>query len=203
MIKTDALILAGGKNRRMQGVYKGDLVIRQETFVDHLVREMRRIARHIYLSYGSEEHGEKPDCQIVRDIHPGCGPISGLEAGLTACQEEYLLVTACDMPRMSADFYQMLLARGEEEAQKSGRYPECIVPTLGGLPDNLAAVYSKHMLPVIRDLIREKQYRPRLAIERSDSLYVPLDDLPEYRRMLQNINTAEEYQALVRGGEAE
>lgn len=196
--KVDALILAGGQNRRMQGRYKGDLVLHEETFADHLIREMGRIAQHIYLSYGEAEHGNKAGCTIVRDIHPGCGPIAGLEAGLAACREEYLLVAACDMPYLRAEFYRMLLACGDEEARRKGAFPECIVPTLDGLPDNLAAVYSKSMLPLIRELIAAEKYRPRLAIERSRNLFVPLDDRPEYSRMLRNINTGEEYRELLR-----
>lgn len=192
-IAVDALILAGGKNLRMQGNYKGDLKAGGETFADHLIREMKKISDHIYLSYGAVSHGEKEGCTVVRDIHPGCGPVSGLETGLTVCRSEYLLAAACDMPFLQAEFYRMLLDRGAEAEEKNGRFPDCIVPLLHGRPDVLAAVYSKRMLPVIRRLIRQGIYKPRAAAEQVNTLYVPLDGLPGYAVMLQNINTPEEY----------
>ena len=192
-IAVDALILAGGKNLRMQGNYKGDLKAGGETFADHLIREMKKISDHIYLSYGAVSHGEKEGCTVIRDIHPGCGPVSGLEAGLTFCCSEYLLAAACDMPFLRAEFYELLLDRGAEEAEKTGLFPDCIVPLLHGRPDVLAAVYSKRMLPVIRRLIGQGIYKPRAAAEQVNTLYVPLDGLLEYAVMLQNINTPEEY----------
>lgn len=195
-IAVDALILAGGKNLRMQGNYKGDLRTGGETFADHLIREMKKLADHVYLSYGEVSHGEKEGCTVIRDLHPGCGPVSGLETGLTVCCSEYLLVAACDMPFLQTEFYRMLLEKGAEAEEKNGRFPDCIVPLLYGRPDVLAAVYSKRMLPVIRRLIGQGVYKPRAAVEKVNTLYVPLDGLPEYADMLQNINTPEDYRKI-------
>lgn len=195
-IKADALILAGGKNSRMRGAYKGDLRLDSETFVDHLIHEMRQVAEHIYLSYGETDHGEKAGCTVVRDLRPGCGPISGLEAGLASCRNGYLLVAACDMPFITADFYRMLLRRTEENAAESGALPDCIVPVRQGRADVLAAVYGKKVLPVVRKMIRDGSYRPLLAVEQVNTLYVSLDSMPEYAEMLRNVNTPEEYREL-------
>lgn len=195
-LKADALILAGGKNGRMRGTYKGDLRLDSETFADHLIHEMQQVAEQIYLSYGEVDHGEKDGCTIVRDLHPGCGPISGLEAGLTVCRNDYLLVAACDMPFLRADFYRMLLRQAEEKAAKSGELPDCIVPVRQGRADVLAAVYGKKVLPVMQKMIRDGSYRPLRAVEQVNTLYVSLDSMPVYAEMLRNVNTPEEYREL-------
>lgn len=203
--RADALILAGGRNSRMEGRYKGDLELCGRTFIDRVIRELKQVSVHLYLSYGEDGHGEKEGCAVVRDLHPGCGPISGLEAGLSACVEPYLFTAACDMPYLQAEYYRMLAGCGEEQLRKTGRFPDCIVPVTGGRADVLAAVYGKNALPVIRELIREKIYRPRAVFDRVDTLYVPLEPGSPYARMLRNINTPEEYRATLeetRQGEA-
>lgn len=194
----DALILSGGKNSRMNGRYKGDLKLNTETFVDILISQMRGIADHIYLSYGEVDHGEKVGCVIVRDLHPGCGPISGLEAGLSVCATSHLLVAACDMPFLREDFFRLLLARGEEEQKRTGRELDCVVPVLHGRPDVLAAVYGRTVLPFITRQIEKGIYRPRAVLEMVNTLYVPVDDRPEYAAMLRNINTPEDYEEAAR-----
>ena len=100
------------------------------------------------------------------------------------------------MPFLQTEFYRMLLEKGAEAEEKNGRFPDCIVPLLHGRPDVLAAVYSKRMLPVIRRLIGQGVYKPRAAVEKVNTLYVPLDGLPEYADMLQNINTPEDYRKI-------
>ncbi len=193
--RADALILAGGKNCRMEGRYKGDLKLCGETFMDRLIREMRKVSEKIYISYGESFRGEKAGCIVVRDIHPGLGPVSGLEAGLSACETPYLLTAACDMPYLEAGFYRMLIEGGEKRRLERGKYPDCIVPVLSGRPDVLAAVYGKRALPVFREMIRAGIYRPRAAFGELDTLYVPLEPDSPYARMLQNINTPAEYRA--------
>ena len=78
-MQADGLILAGGKSSRMNGIHKGNLMYRQESFVDRLVNEFKKEARNIWISYGNQVHKEYKGCKIVLDKYMGCGPIGGLD----------------------------------------------------------------------------------------------------------------------------
>lgn len=49
--------------------------------------------------------------QIVSDLRTGAGPLAGLEAGLTAAEQETVLVVAGDMPWLEPAILDLLLER--------------------------------------------------------------------------------------------
>ena len=88
-------------------------------------------ARQIRLSYGTEKRQEYAGCDIVMDIYPGCGPMGGLHAGLSAVAEEGrdgVLAAACDMPFLRIGLYRYLLERLTEEEAKTGDLLDGAVP---------------------------------------------------------------------------
>jgi molybdopterin-guanine dinucleotide biosynthesis protein A len=49
------------------------------------------------------------DAPAVPDVHPGCGPLAGLLAGITALTCEYAVVVGCDMPEVEPGLVALLL----------------------------------------------------------------------------------------------
>ncbi len=139
-MQAEGLILAGGQSTRMGGRHKGSLTYRDETFTHHLVRELKRGVSCVRLSYGQEVKDEGIECPVVMDIYPGCGPIGGIYAGLRACESEWMLAAACDMPLMKIEMYcclmDMLGRKGEEILAYDGA-----VPVTGSRIHPLAAIY--------------------------------------------------------------
>ena len=182
----DALILAGGKSRRMGGRHKGALPIGAETFTRRLINELKPCTEQIFLSYGAAVHLDFEDCRIVRDEYTDCGPMGGLHAGLKACESDLLLVAACDMPLLSRKLYDFLLA-------DLGEY-DAVVPVVDGQLQPLSAVYRKTLLPIFESCLQEKNYRLRSALEQAKVNYICAD---AFAKQLQNINTEEEYQSFL------
>ena len=183
----DALILAGGKSSRMGGEHKGSLSMGAETFTAHLVSQLRPLADKLWLSYGETVQQEIDGCIIVRDEYIDCGPMGGLHAGLKACSSEILLVAACDMPLLKRDLYDHLM---ELLPGYDG-----VVPVTYGQMHPLAAIYTKALLPIIEQALKDGNFRLRTALEQANIRYV---DVPQFRVMLNNINTREEYQAFLK-----
>ena len=61
---------------------------------------------------GRDEHPEEEYRHILRVTDPvwNAGPLAGITASLRACREEWLFVTAVDMPYMDREFAEELFA---------------------------------------------------------------------------------------------
>lgn len=186
----DALILAGGKSSRMGGSHKGNLMYREETFAQHLVNEVRKVADNVWISYGKDIHEEYTGCEIVTDEFAECGPIGGIHAGLKSVGSEQMIVVACDMPLMQATFFeemQTYLTDGVDG----------VVPVVDERIHPLAAIYKKRILPVVEEQILGGDYRLRDVLDKLNIRYVDVSENDKLVNMLRNINTAGDYEKLI------
>lgn len=208
-MRADGLILAGGKSSRMGGRHKGGLTYRENTFVQILIWEFWKKAGKIWLSYGREHHGAYGGCEILMDIYPDCGPVSGIHAGLSACEQEWMMVAACDMPLLKIELFQYLWeeleraehCRGMENGEGNGKedqiYYEGAVPILHGRLQPLAAIYRKSAAGIWEEQIKKESYRLRDTLKKMNILYIDVTENAEFARMLRNVNTLEEYENLI------
>ncbi len=190
MVQMDGLILAGGKSSRMNGNYKGNLIYDNETFVEKIIGELRTMTDQIWISYGQDIHDLYDACGIVQDEYPGCGPLSGLHAGMKMCDSEIVLVAACDMPFLKAELYQYLIQF--LEVQYDG-----VVPIVEGKMHPLAAIYRTKIACRLEDALKQKNYKMQRVCRQLNLKYVDVTNEKEYRRMLTNINTTEEYKEMI------
>ena len=108
-----ALILMGGKNSRMNGNVKGLLKIKNSTFLEKIQETLNDFSS-IYLSINdkfSEEQKqnfENMGFKIIEDIYKEIGPLGGIYSSLLNCKEEYLFITACDMPFITKNSIEVL-----------------------------------------------------------------------------------------------
>lgn len=184
--------MAGGRSSRMGGEHKGFLIFENETFMERLISEMKSIADRVWISYGKDVRAEYAGCQIVMDEQPGCGPISGILAGLRACESEELCVAACDMPFLKSELFLYL----QEKLSASDGMFDGAVPVVDGKVHPLAAIYKKSALRIFEEQIQCENYRLVDALKKMDIVYVDVSGHEKFVRMLQNINTIEEYKEL-------
>lgn len=195
-MQADGLILAGGKSGRMNGIHKGNLMYRQESFVDRLVNEFKKEARNIWISYGNQVHKEYKGCKIVLDKYVGCGPIGGLHAGLQNSRNKIIMTAPCDMPLIEMKLYYFL-----EQFLKPQSFG--VVPLTEGKMHPLAALYRKEAAKILEQQIQIGNYRVKDAVKRMPVYFVEVSQYPDIRKMLLNINTLAEYRMLTRGEEYE
>jgi molybdopterin-guanine dinucleotide biosynthesis protein B len=130
------------------------------------------------------EHLHMP---MVLDRYPEIGPIGGICSGLEQCEEDALFVTACDTPWIDRESVEMLCAAYR---QRPGRIT---VASCDGRVHPLFGIYPKTALPILRQMIAEKNYRMREVLERTDAVLV---ELGSDSMVLQNVNTPEEYRKM-------
>jgi molybdopterin-guanine dinucleotide biosynthesis protein A len=110
-----ALILAGGKATRLGGIAKHELVIEGETILARQVRVLAPRVSEIVIAAPRDIAGFR----TVRDALEGVGPLAGIAAGLAATRTPWLLVVAGDMPYITGELIDaMLAARGDASASR-------------------------------------------------------------------------------------
>lgn len=200
-MKMDGLILAGGKSTRMGGKHKGDLLYRDVAFTERIVRQFRKNEGQIWLSYGKEAGKTYEGCTVITDIYPDCGPVGGIYTGLVMCESDAVMAAACDMPLMKIELFRHLEEVLAREERRGADYA-AVVPVVDGRVHPLAAIYKVEMRDVLKAQILEGNYRIRDALRKREVLYVDLSDEAQYRDMLRNVNTEEEYKELLENKES-
>ncbi len=196
---TSALILAGGKSSRMNYENKAYLKWRGKFLIEHIVGEVEKVSHEILISQPRKDEIHFPQYKVVYDKGESHGPISGIEAALLQCRHEVLLVTACDMPRMRAELFEILLTF----AARKKEY-DAIVPVVGKKRQPLAAVYRNRILPAVKKQIEEeKRYSMNRLLDKLNVFYVDEEKIKKMgienpQILFSNINTRMEYEELVK-----
>jgi molybdopterin-guanine dinucleotide biosynthesis protein A len=181
------IILAGGESRRM-GVDKAFMTVAGIPLIEHVLQALGPVVRKIIIVTNSPERYRAYKVRLVADRLEGRGPLMGVYSGLCSSETEYNVVVACDMPFLNAGLlsYQMELAPGYD----------AVVPAFGELIEPLHAVYSKRLLPLIEERIREDDRRIRSIFGRANIRYVTKKEIdrfdPEGRSFI-NLNTPQQY----------
>lgn len=123
--------------------------------------------------------------QIV-DRQPGMGPIAGISAALLEHPKAAWLVIACDLPFITRETLQHLIAQRDPE-----RIATAYRSAHDGLPEPLCAIWEPQARETLLAYIASGKQCPRKFLINSDALLLDLPDA----RALDNVNTAQEFVA--------
>lgn len=151
------IILAGGRNSRMNGRNKALLIYEGERFIERQIKVMRSICTRLIIvtnDPSSYSLWAKGDIVSVPDLYVGHGPLSGLHAGFSHVESEFAWVVGCDYPKLSASAALWMLSQ-----LKASDY-DAVLPVVDGKHQMLHGVYRPHrMLPSIIQRLQSRQYR--------------------------------------------
>ncbi|MDU2163168.1 molybdenum cofactor guanylyltransferase [Intestinibacter bartlettii] len=191
-----ALILMGGKNSRMNGNVKGLLKIKNSTFLEKIQETLNDFSS-IYLSINDKfskeqkQNFENMGFKIIEDIYKEIGPLGGIYSSLLNCKEEYLFITACDMPFITKNSIEVLCNKVDKNTDGVVFYDKNnkLYP--------LGAIYSKNVLPIIEEMIEKKYYKLSYLIEKSNFVKINIEKTDIPLNVLSNINTLQEYDLFI------
>ncbi len=106
------LILAGGRGQRMGGRDKGLVAWRGEPLVAHVQRAVRALSDDLVISCNRNQaaYAIYAD-QLVGDAEADFpGPLAGVISGLKVARHEWVVLLACDAPRIDRALIEDLLA---------------------------------------------------------------------------------------------
>jgi molybdenum cofactor guanylyltransferase len=192
------IVLAGGRSRRM-GRPKAWLPFGDEHLLQRVVRRLSEVCNEIVVvSAPGQTLPPLPlDVRVVSDPVEGRGPLQGIAVGLAALSKAQAtaFVSSTDAPFVDPRLVSYL-------ASLKGDAFDCVVPRALGHYHPLAAIYSRNVLPTIKQLLAEDRVRPFFVFEQVRTRFVLEDELRGALHLtsnptapllaLQNVNTPEE-----------
>ena len=177
-----ALILIGGRSSRM-GRDKA-LIERPggQRQIDRMVELARLAGGEVYLSL-RDTSAPPVDLPVVKDLHPGAGPLAALAAFHARFPGRPSLVLSCDLFLLDEETIRHLLASHRPE-----RKATCYANRLDGLPEPLCAVYEPAALAPAEDWLERGERSARYFLRSLEPLVL---DLP-HPAALDSANTPRE-----------
>lgn len=184
-----ALVLAGGKSTRMNGNNKAFLKYKDKTFIENILEVLKEFNK-IYISVDDKEKYKDLNYELIEDEYKEIGPIGGIYSALKVIKEEYVFITACDMPKISKKLINILKSNLTKDYQYIifSDENERLYP-LGG-------IYSKECLPFIEEMIYSKNYKLTDLVKKLNGKIISLNDTDIDKEDLDNINNIKEYSIL-------
>jgi len=194
MFDVEGFILVGGQSSRM-GSDKSQLVFGQQTGVERIAAALRPLTARVRL-VGSHVQAEASGLENVADTHERWGALGGICAALGACQSEWAVVVACDLPLVSSDLFDRLCHFTQQSDPET---LDAIVPIQADeRPLPLSAVYRRGTCSeVAKNLIAEGEHKPRALLAKVRTRWVEfreLADLPGSEHFFLNVNTPDDYE---------
>lgn len=155
-----------------------------ETLVEHLAGVVREAAGSATL-IGPPERYAHFGFPVLADAVPSKGPLSGVYTALKTTRAEWNLIVACDMPALTADFLEALLAA----AESSGK--DCLVPATSRGLEPLCAVYNARVAAAALRALHANLLKMQDFVRSLPAAEWPVAD----SAILRNVNTPEEAQA--------
>jgi molybdopterin-guanine dinucleotide biosynthesis protein A len=146
-------VLAGGKSLRM-GKDKALLELAGRPLVQHAVVKVSRVCSEVHLLGNRNELSVYGP--LVRDLHEGGGPLSGIESALEDSRYDWNLFMPVDMPFLPTAFLgwwmPMALAR-----EKDGMRMAML--TVDGHPQPALCLLHKDVLPAVKTAVERGVFK--------------------------------------------
>ena len=183
-------ILAGGRSKRM-GSDKALLTIEGIPLLQRVINAAHTLAdARIIISNNPTTHSPFL-WPLFPDRFPDAGPLGGLATALHHATTSHLLLLACDMPNLTPPLLQYVVS------QPRASHGVIIPEDEKGLQP-LCAVYSRSVLPLAEDAIKQGQFSMQKFVGRINARVVNKEKWAIHARTrnpFTNFNTPEEYRA--------
>ena len=194
-----ALILAGGRSRRMGYKEKALLPIGDKIILEHVMDALDGVVDEIIISLR-----DVPQQELLKDYTQGydvvldklqdVGPLSGILEGLRSANGEYVFVAACDMPYINTDVVELLFKRAEGH--------DAAIPIWENEDlEPMHAVYRTHPMAMETEkaILRNEKFVLAPVFKMQDLVFVKIDEIRELDpdlRTFVNVNTPDDVDKL-------
>lgn len=149
--EVNAIILAGGRNTRMQGTDKAFLDIDGKPFIARIIKALKGLVNEIIVVTNTPEKYSRFKVKLVRDDAVGKGPLMGICCGLKASGAQYNFVVACDMPFIKPALIKFMLDKK--------RVYDILLYRDSEKFHTLFGIYSRACIPEIEKMIKKGELR--------------------------------------------
>jgi len=185
----DALILAGGENKRIP-LIKGFLEIRNRKIIETNIELLKSIFPRVILSVNHPELYFYLGLPMIGDVVDSRGPMTGILSVFMNTESDNLFVTACDMPYINAILIKYMVEKYNDKF-------EALIPLYDGKPQPLFGIYAKRISELMEQRIKAGKKSLLDFLKTINVRYINEEEVrsidPEGRSFV-NINTFKDYQ---------
>lgn len=191
MFDVEGFILVGGQSSRM-GSDKSQLVFGRQTGVERVAAALSPLSSRVRV-VGARDPGTFAGLENTPDIYERWGALGGIQTALVACESEWAVIAACDLPLVSAELFARLWGfAGQTES-------DAIVPIQPDeRPQPLCAIYRREPCAAgARQLIAKGEHKPRALLANVRTRWVKFSELSDLRGasdFFLNVNTPNDYE---------
>lgn len=200
--KSGCLILCGGRSGRMKHD-KAKLVWHDESFLEIICAKIRRMAMPQYISLASTDEQIPSDFialkdEVCDDSGDFIGPLGGIYTGLKQCVRDGLdgiYTVPVDLPLFEVELFDLIT----EAAKKVPQADIYILVSSDGRMHPVTGYYRSSVISTAETLISIHDYRLMSLIRHPDlkTVFVQTENAQQ-DRMLFNVNTPADYEALTK-----
>jgi len=162
-------VLAGGRSSRM-GTDKALLELAGKPLIAHAVTKLRRICAAVRIL--SSNHELAQYAPLVPDLHPGCGPIGGIEAALQYTPHDWNLILPVDLPLLPTAFLETWVTDTVQRS-RMGRIRVAFFNVFG-LPQPTLLLIHRSAAPYIATAVADGNFKLLSALEFAARELAPL-----------------------------
>jgi len=186
------VILAGGTNRRFNGLIKSNIVLGGKSIISRITDTLDEIFSNIIIVTNTPEAFKGLDkFLVIGDRFRNVGPLGGIHAALMATRCSACFVFAGDMPLLNGE----LIIRQTEYYRQHNC--DALIPRSADFIEPLHAIYNRKILDSLEDYLTQKQgYAVRMFLRTIDVAYFDLLPSDTAGSPFTNINYPEDIDGL-------
>ncbi|MFZ4522261.1 MAG: molybdenum cofactor guanylyltransferase [Bacteroidales bacterium] len=148
-MKFTTIILAGGQSSRM-GTNKALIPYAGKPLIGYSIELALSLTTDILICANNHDldHLGFP---VINDLFPVKAPLAGIHAGLTASSSDWNLVLTCDMPNVTKELIDGLIAMVNDTVS-------IVLPHHHGYAEPLCGFYHRSLLPLITSNLNAGKY---------------------------------------------
>ncbi len=176
-----ALILAGGRGRRMQGRDKGLLMLNGQTMIGLVLSQLAPQCENILINANRNlAQYQQYGYLVIPDQHSDFqGPLAGMYTGLIHSRSDWMITVPCDGPILAADYCERMVVAAVTGNSKI---------TVARLRDKIQPVYAllhRSLDDNLADFLQSGERKIDRWYQRHGFCTVDFSDHPD---MFENIN---------------
>lgn len=214
----DALILAGGENKRLP-IIKGLLEINGRRIIESNIELLCKIFNRVIISTNNPELYFYLGIPMIGDVIKYKGPMTGILSSLINLEVPEIFVTACDMPFMNSNLIKYIVNKWAENTEHRSQNIlnftnntchsspkkswDAIVPIFDNRPQPLLGIYSRGIAPRMEKCVKERLISLRKFLQEIDVFFITEEEVSAIDlrgKSFVNINTPEDFEREIGGG---
>jgi len=184
-------ILAGGRARRLGGADKASLVVGGARIIDRQLAALSAVADDVRIVANDPVRYAGLGVRIVPDAIADAGPLGGIYSALLDARHERVIVLACDLPFVTRELLERLVAESLADAAS-----DAIVPRSARGLEPLCAIYTKRCAAAARTRLDRGALEVRGVFEDVRMRELGPDALAPYDdgSLFENVNTPHDHE---------